>query len=260
MHDFTKRVPTYRMHFQPAELPYQHYINEINEALHIFKKDDIKYNYEIKSAVDTCISNLNDASKNLIKLYKHRNILFDKVTIKNLLSSLENVDLYIGVNNQFKNKTMDVINSTYNFTDDINDKYIPLAICITPGEYKKISIIAEISPQCLYTEKYINILISSIHHELIHVLHDIKLTNLSINAGNAFYYSTEIIKLAGYKFDFIDLDILKKMYNNISYIDPLLIFGAALYYCDKSELCAWHETVYNEIQEIMRCANNPVVF
>lgn len=255
----TTRRPTHKVFYHPIELPYHRYLNYLTEELHIFKKEDLLYNKNIRDTVNLCLSDLN-IHVSPIKLYQSKNVKFVKYSINKLLPELNAVDIYVGINYMMRKDEMDVINITYNYTDDINPKYLPLAISNKPGYYNKISIIAEISPDVLNEEKYQNILISSIHHELIHVLHDIKQTNLSIKAGDAYYYINAILQAAYYNFNFIDKDILVQMYRNRHLVNPILIFAACVYYCDKSEILAWHETIYNEYKEILSNASNSIFY
>jgi hypothetical protein len=98
-------------------------------------------------------------------------------------------------------------------------------------------------------ELYLNNLqmIGLIKHELMHVVHSIKNSNLSYRNGEAYQYANDIALNVGDKniLNYYDICILNGRYKDKGYLDNndlVRLISCGIYYMDNSEFQAWKES------------------
>lgn len=227
--------------------PYKQICKCINEELHILNKNDINYNNKIKQYYNKCINDLFDKNLKLIKLYKNNSILYSQNIINKIFPQIQQCNIFIGINKN--NNDVDTFDG-YSITFPIDNKEYNFnyhkslfKIDIDKNQIEICTIIITL-PNLKYNELYNNEkFIGIIKYELLHIFHSIIKESLAINAGNAYYYASQLCEI--YHINFPDAfgldDLLNKKLNNNFIRDKeiMYILAGCIYYLDKSEQRAW---------------------
>ena len=211
--------------------PLQYKINKLNEEYHIYKRDNLNYNNQIKKALLSCINDLIN-NHNLQKIRISVDIDYASYSIKNIIPNINEIVLYIG----FYDNEQNAVNIT-----TIDEENIEGLVHITSSEngfINKAAIVMEIP------EHYdIDECLGMIHHELLHLLHKVNSPNISEIAGNAYTYADMLAVEMG-------LSGIPNV-DNLIYIDnlkTLTLLGLTgtlclcMYLLDKDEIQAWRES------------------
>lgn len=222
--------------------------NILKESRHIFQQENPLYDKKIKNAYNECILKLKN-NKNLTSIYKNNNIEYVETIIENILPDyIDNVKLYIGINYDFTNEE-EISGINISFPLDINQEGFNSNILpVFKSNQDKIELctivitLPNIPEKYLYNnEKYIGI----IKHEMIHIFHEVIKEQLSINAGNAFYYANTLAELNNFV-NIPNYEVLYQKYlnniNQLSYRQLLYVFIGCIYYLDESEQQAWQSS------------------
>lgn len=215
-------------------------MRKLNEALHIFDKNNTDALGEIEQSYKIGVKMLFNPTQAAIKLLCHSDIRFVKCPDMYGILKNSNVttQLYLG------------IDPTTRYGDGMN-------ICLAVNDpnmfeipvdslYKEdkngipdlVTIIATIPAGDMEDLFHNNLNIGLIRHEILHIFHGIVKKDFAIRCGKAYYYSDEIVGALQEEFP---TELQLRQYLQYPPDDYMLccIFAAGIYYLDKSEKEAW---------------------
>jgi hypothetical protein len=275
---FISSNPNYR-YGCPHTYPYPYTINEtpynplnsiksvcdhlLNETYHVFQYKNDKYDKDITDAynyiIDEIFKNYEYTHKynNGIKIFNNNDTKYTLGILTHILPNIDIVQLYIGISDSAGDYG-DALYINYDgcklvrYDNDVtyfkgNDRHIQICTIVIT------------LPELLTKTQYLNnnLFISIIRHELLHIYHGIKNSNLAIANGNAYYYADEITKAQGKKHGIYGSYDLRELLSKkeLKTSDICLIFACGIYYLDNSEISAWQES-FNSYDKHFICVRS----
>lgn len=165
--------------------------------------------------------------------------MYTKVIIDNLLPSLKQCVIYVGINSYMEADNASAILINDNDFDEAKlfiSTEQPLVISNSTG-YEKLCILLECGRNVV-TSGDIKTIEKVLVHELMHVYNDVKHSVMSIHTGAAYYFADLLCNAVQEQEYGIPTpeDIIG---NKVSDIE---MYAALMYYCDPSELNAFKQT------------------
>lgn len=232
------------------------YSFELNEELHIFRKDDMYYDQKILDCYRLFLNNGSLVEKK--QLFNYLNILFNHTIIKlHQRYFPEFINIFWGINNDINYPAAISVTHGDNLeNDDINTEYVKDLYKeyndkgLTKIEYASIII--------QLPEKYINnqaVILKILKHELMHCLQCCKSQtieyNTSIAWGLACYYAEQFDIIFKEPLSLYDLNQLIKTKSVIyNQFETGKLLSTLIYYCDYSERAAYLQSFYEELKKI----------
>lgn len=238
--------------------PYIKKSNLITEQLHILDANWQWYS-QVYRVIKSLIKNLKNKETSQICL--NDDTEYATATIMNV-AYVKKLVIHLGINYDFEDiSDVDAVVYTTEKSTDPDDRFIsdvlPLGIRNRDNSLDKATIKIEVSEAVLMTEEgyttdVIAVIMGAIKHEIMHLYHDITGTDLNRKAGDAYYYASALCRVFNRDIPNKD-DIEQELLPNMLFgLYKYLLYGACMYYCDKSEGAAFLQAYNEESKMILR--------